>query len=59
MRDVSEYYSVSRPAGDAVSLLTHRVSYNLGWVRRYGLLDRAHTVGFVGAAVLGGAQSLH
>lgn len=53
VKEASEYYSVLRPVSDAVALLTHRVSYNLGWVRRFGRLDRRHTVGFVGGTLIG------
>lgn len=53
IRAASGYGGVLRPAGPSVALKTHRVSYDVGWVRRLGKLDRRHTAGFVGGAVLG------
>lgn len=53
IREVTEYMPVRRPVGDDVSLRTHRASSALAWVRRFGNLDRRHTVGFAGLAGLG------
>ena len=49
----SSYYGVMRPTGDDYSLYTRRVAYDAGWVRRIGQPVRGHTVGLIGAALLG------
>lgn len=51
--DESDYAAAVRPSGPDVSLKTHRSAFSGGWVARVGTLDRRHTAGFLGGAVLG------
>lgn len=52
---LSGYFGVMGPSGIDVSLETRRLAYDVGWVARIGKLDRYHTAGFIGAALLGEA----
>src|SRR5690349_18139012 len=51
VREVTDYFSVTRPVDDPVSLLTRRTSYDVGWVSR--LHPRGRMIGFAGVAVVG------
>ncbi len=53
VREASDYLGVTPPTGPDVALQTRRVSYDVGYVRRVGTLDRHHDAGFLGAALLG------
>jgi hypothetical protein len=51
--EASDYYGVTRRAGDDVALYTRRVAYDLGWVTRIARRNGRGAVGLVGAALLG------
>ncbi|HYV95929.1 MAG TPA: hypothetical protein VE967_00590 [Gemmatimonadaceae bacterium] len=59
VRQASGYFSVTPDAGPDIALKGRRISYGAGWVNRVGTLDRHHTAGFLGAAILGESTRLH
>jgi hypothetical protein len=51
--EVSDYYSVTRPVGDDVSLYTRRTAYDVGLVTRVAHRSGRGAVGLFGGAILG------